>query len=85
VRRFATVGTGSGTDVIAALEALPDLEGVAMTDLHQAVVETAKQNVLSATQKSDDGVRKVAKELYAAAGDVLMPLRDQEPFDLIYE
>jgi hypothetical protein len=84
-RRFATIGTGSGTDVIAALETFPELEFAAMTDLHEAVVDTAKRNVLNATEKSDDRIRDVAKQLFTAAGDVVVPLKGQEPFDLIYE
>ena len=85
VRRFATVGTGSGTDVIAALEVFPKLSGVAMTDLHNDVVEHAKNNVLAATEKADDRVRELATSLTARAGDVLNPLRGERPFDLIYE
>jgi len=85
VRRFATIGTGSGTDVVAALETFPGLEGIAMTDLHDSVVNTAKENVLSATEKSEDIIRNVARCLYAAAGDITVPLKGQDPFDLIYE
>ena len=85
MRRFATCGTGSGTDVIAALDTFPQLLGVAMTDLHDAVVKAAKSNVLSATEKADERVRSVALEAVAVAGDVLLPLKGQEPFDLIYE
>ena len=85
VRRFATVGTGSGTDVIAALDTFPQLMGVAMTDLHNDVVQVAKSNVLSATEKADERVREVATEAVAGSGDVLSPLKDQVPFDIIYE
>ena len=85
MERFATVGTGSGTDVIAALDTFPQLSGVAMTDLHDAVVKAAKSNVLSATEKADDRVRGVAVGAFAKAGDVLLPLKGQKPFDLIYE
>ncbi|KAK2757996.1 hypothetical protein FQN54_004402 [Arachnomyces sp. PD_36] len=84
VQRFATIGTGSGTDMIAALETFPDLEYGAMTDLHQSVVNAAKRNVLAATDKSISR-RSVAKSIYASAGDLLVPLRGQEAFDLIYE
>ncbi|MCJ1247109.1 hypothetical protein MMC30_004320 [Trapelia coarctata] len=85
VKRFATCGTGSGTDVIAALDTFPQLSGVAMTDLHNAVVKAAKSNVLSATEKADERVRTVAREAVAVAGDVLLPLKGQESFDVIYE
>ncbi|KAE8133790.1 hypothetical protein BDV38DRAFT_274004 [Aspergillus pseudotamarii] len=84
VQRFATIGTGSGTDMIAALETFPDLEFGAMTDLHTSVVSAAKRNVLNATDNYAP-CRAVAKGIYAAAGDLLLPLRDQEAFDLIYE
>lgn len=84
VQRFATVGTGSGTDMIAALETFPDLEFGAMTDLHHSVVNAAKRNVLAATENSAS-CRAVAESIYASAGDLLLPLRDQEAFDLIYE
>ncbi|THC89183.1 hypothetical protein EYZ11_011370 [Aspergillus tanneri] len=84
VQRFATIGTGSGTDMIAALETFPDLEFGAMTDLHQSVVNAAKRNVLNATEKSAP-CRAVAKSIYASAGDLLLPLSGQEAFDLIYE
>jgi methylase of polypeptide subunit release factors len=84
VKRFATIGTGSGTDMIAALETFPDLEFGAMTDLHQSVVSAAKRNVLGATEPPASS-RTVAKGIYASAGDLLLPLAGQEAFDLIYE
>lgn len=70
--------------MIAALETFPDLKFGAMTDLHQSVVNAAKRNVLAATDKSAS-CRPVAKSIYASAGDLLLPLRGQEAFDLIYE
>lgn len=79
------MGTGGGTDVVAALETFPQLSHVAMTDLHQEVVETAKANVLSSTEKADHNVRQVALAAVAVAGDMLVPLEGQAPFDLIYE
>ena len=85
VHRFATVGTGSGTDVIAALETFPNLREVAMTDMHEEVVSVAKANILSATEKADDHVRNTALHAVAKAGDVLLPLMGQGGFDLIYE
>ena len=85
VQRFATVGTGAGTDVIAALEVFPQLRSVAMTDLHEEVIDIAKKNILSATENADHGLRSVAVTAIAESGDVLLPLKGQEPFDIIYE
>ena len=85
VHRFATVGTGSGIDVVVALETFPQLTEVAMTDMHNEVVNVAKTNVLSATEKADDEVRTVALAAVAKAGDVLLPLKGHGVFDLIYE
>lgn len=78
VRSFATIGTGAGLDAIAAVEIF-DLERLAITDLHQAVVDAAAENVRTATA----GFGKVC--LFAAAGDILAPLVDQGGgYDLIY-
>ena len=85
VRKFATVGTGSGTDAIAALEIFPRLSKIAMTDLHDEVVKIARLNLLSAVEKADDKIRDVALGAVARSGDILAPLRDQGSFDLIYE
>ena len=85
VKRFATVGTGSGTDVIVALDVFPELEAVALTDLHEDVVATAKSNALGATEKSEDSIRNIAETAVARAGDVLIPLKGEKPYDLIYE
>lgn len=84
VERFATVGTGSGSDMIAALETFPGLLHGALTDLHQSVVNAAKRNVLASTENSTPS-REVAENIYGAAGDLLLPLKGQEAFDLIYE
>lgn len=70
--------------MIAAIETFPDLEFGAMTDLHESVVSAAKRNVLTAIDESSPH-RAVAKSIYSSAGDLLVPLRGQEPFDLIYE
>ena len=56
-----------------------------MTDIHEEVVKTAKSNVLSATEKAKDSLRGVAERAAAKAGDLLLPLENEEPFDLIYE
>ena len=85
VKRFASVGTGSGTDTIVALDVFPKLSAIALTDLHTDVVEAARRNVLSATEKAPDHVNEIAENAVARAGDVLRPLQGQAPFDLIYE
>ena len=56
-----------------------------MTDIHEEVVKTAKSNLLSATEKGNDSIKCVAKRAAAKAGDLLWPLENEEPFDLIYE
>ncbi|OOF97595.1 hypothetical protein ASPCADRAFT_144251 [Aspergillus carbonarius ITEM 5010] len=85
IHRFATIGTGSGTDAIAALDIFPHLRSIAMTDLHDEVVTKAKANVLSATNESDNRVRTIASQAVGISGECLVPLRGQAPFDLIYE
>jgi methylase of polypeptide subunit release factors len=85
VQRFATVGTGSGTDVLAALDTFPKLASVALTDLHAEVVKVAKLNVLSATKGAKKSVRTTAEQTVARAGDLLWPLKGEKQFDLIYE
>lgn len=56
-----------------------------MTDLHDDVVAAAKANVLASTEKADNEIRAVASSAIARAGDVLVPLKGLQPFDLIYE
>ena len=56
-----------------------------MTDMHEEVIKTAKSNVLSATEKAQGSIRRVALQAAAKAGDLLLPLEGEEPFDLIYE
>ena len=70
--------------MIAALETFPELEFGAMTDLHQKVVNAAKKNVLGAAKESTHS-RAVADNIFASAGDLLLPLKGQQGFDLIYE
>ncbi|RAH53495.1 hypothetical protein BO85DRAFT_381528 [Aspergillus piperis CBS 112811] len=85
VQRFATIGTGSGTDAIAALDVFPHLHSIVMTDLHDEVVDKAKINLMSATENVDGQVRAVAGDATGLSGHSLVPLKDQVPFDLIYE
>ena len=56
-----------------------------MTDMHEEVTKTAKSNLLAATEKAPDPIRHVALQAAAKAGDLLLPLKGEEPFDLIYE
>lgn len=58
---------------------------MAITDIHEEVVKTAKSNLLSATEKGNDSIRCVAERAAAKVGDLLLPLEDEEPFDIIYE
>lgn len=79
VRRFATIGTGAGLDAIAAVDIF-DLDRVAITDLHPAVVYAAAKNIRTATVGLD-------VQLIAGAGDLLTPLaceKGQHQYDLIY-
>ncbi|PWY74210.1 hypothetical protein BO83DRAFT_360448 [Aspergillus eucalypticola CBS 122712] len=85
VQCFATIGTGSGTDAIAALDVFPHLRSIVMTDLHDEVVDKAKINLMSATEKVDGRVRAVARDATGLSGHNLVPLKGQVPFDLIYE
>lgn len=80
VDRFATIGTGTGLDALAAIEVF-GCKDVAITDLHHDVVETAAQNVI---QNLQDHLMPVS--LFARAGDLLTPLHQTHSgFDLIYE
>jgi len=85
VKHFATVGTGSGTDVIAALDIFPSLASVTLTDMHEEVVRVAKSNVLAATEKAGQKTWSIAQRTVARSGDLLLPLRGEKQFDLIYE
>jgi methylase of polypeptide subunit release factors len=83
VSRFATIGTGSGLDAIAALDIF-ELESLAITDLHPVVVQTAASNIRAATVGCTS-LTKAVESLVARSGDLLTPLEDHEgKFDLIY-
>lgn len=84
VTSFATVGTGSGLDAIGALEVF-DLEKLAITDLHPAVVQAAAENIRAATA-GQPRLQNVVDTLVSSPGDLLSPLADRKgEFDLIYE
>jgi methylase of polypeptide subunit release factors len=76
---FCSIGTGSGLDVLAAIEVLGATR-VAFTDLHEDVVATAVENV----RWNHTGGAPLAIE--AGVGDLLEPLRARGAhYDVIYE
>lgn len=79
VREFCTIGTGTGTDALAAVEILKP-QKLVVTDIHSSVVENAVTNIRANLVKGDDVV--VAGEV----GDLCAPLLEAGyKFDLIYE
>lgn len=78
VPAFCSIGTGSGLDVLSAIELL-GAERVGFTDLQQDVVDTAARNVRQNLQ----GNEKVVLEY--GAGDLLSPLYGQPQYDVVYE
>jgi hypothetical protein len=78
-RAFATIGTGSGVDALAAIELLGATR-VGITDLFDEVVATAEENIRRNVRPGVD------IEIIAGAGDLLRPLAPFDPgFDVIYE
>jgi SAM-dependent methyltransferase len=76
---FASIGTGSGVDALAAIEIL-GTEVVGITDLFEEVVAAAARNVRGNLRPG------VAISLHAGAGDLLVPLASSGvKFDVIYE
>jgi hypothetical protein len=76
---FCTLGTGTGSDALAAIEILLPRR-VVMTDIHADIVKTAVHNVRR-NLKSDLPVK-----IDSAIGNVCSPLLDRGlVFDLIYE
>jgi methylase of polypeptide subunit release factors len=76
---FCSIGTGSGLDVLAAIEVL-GASRVGLTDLHDDVVSAAVENV----RRNYAGPESLAIE--AGAGDLLEPLRcSGARYDVIYE
>ena len=72
------VGTGNGLDALGAAEIF-DLRTLAVTDLHEAAVAVARENVL--THLEDPG----ALRLTFHAGDLLACVPAAERFSLVYE
>ena len=76
---FASIGTGTGLDALAAVETLGSSR-VGITDVHDDVVRTATANIVSNLRAPGS----VAIE--AGFGDLLVPLAGgQRRYDLIYE
>jgi methylase of polypeptide subunit release factors len=76
---FASIGTGSGVDALAAIEIL-SAKVVGITDLFEEVVTAAARNVRRNLRPG------VAISLHAGAGDLLSPLASSGvKFDVIYE
>ncbi len=79
VRDFCTIGTGTGTDALAAIEILKPRELV-VTDLHQSVVEQALTNIRRNVLRQNDVIVR------GEVGDLCAPLLEAGyKFDLIYE
>lgn len=79
IASFCSIGTGSGLDVLAAIELL-GANRVGFTDLQPEVVETAAANIRTNLLQKDNIV------LEYGAGDLLSPLSGQQPrYDVIYE
>lgn len=76
---FCSIGTGVGLDALAAIETLGSTR-IGITDVHQDVVDTAVENILS----NLDPAHRITLE--AGNGDLFSPLRQYAPrYDLIYE
>jgi methylase of polypeptide subunit release factors len=79
VGSFCSIGTGSGLDVLSAVEIL-GAKRVGLTDLHEEVVATAADNIVRNHLPSHPLV------IEAGYGDLLEPLRPfNTRYDLIYE
>ncbi|MGW7225860.1 class I SAM-dependent methyltransferase [Streptomyces cyaneofuscatus] len=76
--KFCTIGTGAGLDVLAAVEILRS-RSVGFTDLHEDVLEHARQNIRGNLLAQDI-------ELIGGAGDILAPLAGKlAQVDVVYE
>ncbi len=79
VEAFASIGTGSGIDVLTGIELL-GAKRVGFTDLQKGVVNVAAENIKT-NLKDGDSV-----ELEFGAGDLLQPLQNgKRRYDVIYE
>ena len=76
---FASIGTGSGIDVLTAIELL-GAKRVGFTDLQKSVVATAARNIRDNIKES----RSIQFEF--GDGDLLQPLQNgKRNYDVIYE
>lgn len=79
VEAFASIGTGSGIDVLTGIELL-GAKRVGFTDLQKSVVDAAAENIKNNLKKAD------SVKLEFGAGDLLQPLANGEHhYDVIYE
>ena len=79
VEAFASIGTGSGIDVLTGIELL-GAKRVGFTDLQKSVVDAAAANIKNNLKNAD------SVELEFGAGDLLQPLANGEHrYDVIYE
>lgn len=79
MRRFCSIGTGSGVDALSVIETF-DPELLTVTDLHEDVVQKAVSNI------EGNLIEGIAPRVRGLVGDLATPLLggDHE-FDLIYE
>ena len=79
VEAFASIGTGSGIDVLTGIELL-GAKRVGFTDLLESVVDAAAENIKKNLKNAD------SVELEFGAGDLLQPLQNgKRHYDVIYE
>ena len=79
VEAFASIGTGSGIDVLTGIELL-GAKRVGFTDLQKSVVDVAAENIKKNLKDAD------SVELEFGAGDLLQPLQNgKRRYDVIYE
>ena len=79
VKAFASIGTGSGIDVLTGIELL-GAKRVGFTDLQKSVVDAAAENIRKNLKNAD------SIELEFGAGDLLQPLENgKRRYDVIYE
>ena len=79
VETFASIGTGSGIDVLTGIELL-GAKRVGFTDLQKSVVTAAAENIKKNLKNAD------SIELEFGAGDLLQPLENgKRRYDVIYE
>ena len=79
IEAFASIGTGSGIDVLTGVELL-GAKRVGFTDLQESVVATAARNIR-------DNIKDIKSiEFEFGDGDLLQPLQNgKRKFDVIYE